>query len=87
MVLMISKLINGLLVLIGLRSINERLNHLSSQKRKDLVSLIDSLLIHSFTVIDDLLGDASNFDDYEEEPRKREREEIYSIKIDLCCLF
>ena len=64
----ISKRTNGFRRPIGLRSINEKLNRPSSRKPKDPVSfLLSRSCSEPFSRS---LGDASNFDDYEEEPRK-----------------
>jgi len=80
---MISKHINGFHLQIGLLYINEKLNHHLYQRQKDPVGFNK---IFFFCFIDLFIlsvGDASNFDDYEEEPRKRINDEN-SIELFIC---
>jgi hypothetical protein len=72
---MILKLINGFPRLIGLVFINEKSNHHLFPKPKDPVR---SFYFFSFYLLLNLfiVGDASNFDEYEEEARKKNIEMI-----------
>jgi hypothetical protein len=81
---MISKHINGFHLQIGLLYINEKLNHHLYQRQKDPVGSIKSFFCFTDLFILSL-GDASNFDDYEEEPRKRTNDE--NSKELLICFF
>ncbi len=67
---MILKLINGFHQQMGQLHINEKLNHHLYRRQKDPVCLIKYLIEFYFQLFI-LIGDASNFDDYEEEPRKK----------------
>ena len=73
--LMILKLINGFHLQTGLLYTNERLNHHSFLRQRDQVCLFEKYFFFTYyDIVFVSIGDASNFDDYDEEPRKKHNE-------------